>query len=532
MSDKDQRKDIFGFSFGDFFKLTFEGERFKSIVIPPYQRPYCWTQADIQKILDDVDELRYEPAGEDKFIYGGDGDDVAQYYFGSICFRKAKSSDSEDASDSELELLDGQQRLTTFLILGKLLSKLSEEADCQEISDAGKEIHTLMSVSDELAGSSVVHYTNPNTIVHIGEVYKEFDHHYRQLKDGDKDYYQRALKRDIARFLYVLKHGMLSVRFLRTERAARQFFQCENNRGKAMTVLDLLKAYHMRQSEPQVAEKINRFWSAIMKDELPKEGNGGSDGNKYTSVYALPVMLIPYGVPLWTNLTPIDAFHLKGILGTLSGDRIVDAKLRGGNDRDFSEIPDLLDTIQPGLAFFQTLDYYRALSKAIYKDVTNGGYEEPFGGGTQLLVYALVCWADRFLQWDWCKGDKFVGDAPISEDRIEELSARLKNDLDYAEYKRCYQVFLRRLKRDKNNIGAFDRLDSARIFRMLEYYYPVTNLLLLPHHSNSPAACRREFLRRTTPDELARHLDRFAEKYRTAYYDQTDDQKQVKNDAQ
>ncbi|WP_337387737.1 hypothetical protein [Sutterella wadsworthensis] len=30
----------------------------KHIVFPDFQRPYCWSLNDIQKILDDIDELR------------------------------------------------------------------------------------------------------------------------------------------------------------------------------------------------------------------------------------------------------------------------------------------------------------------------------------------------------------------------------------------------------------------------------------------------------------------------------------------
>ena len=69
-------------------------------VIPDFQRPYCWTMDDIQKILDDVDDLRFLQ----ETSYRND-----EYYFGSICLRRQENS-------LNLQLLDGQQRLTSLYL--------------------------------------------------------------------------------------------------------------------------------------------------------------------------------------------------------------------------------------------------------------------------------------------------------------------------------------------------------------------------------------------------------------------------------
>ena len=89
-------------------RLSFDrqGRRwYEHIVIPDFQRPYCWTMDDRQKILDDVDDLRFLQ----ETSYRND-----EYYFGSICLRRQENS-------LNLQLLDGQQRLTSFMILAQIL---------------------------------------------------------------------------------------------------------------------------------------------------------------------------------------------------------------------------------------------------------------------------------------------------------------------------------------------------------------------------------------------------------------------------
>lgn len=78
--------------------------------IPPYQRPYRWSISEVRKLLEDLDSFRYNPGTKSY-------DESAQYYYGTICFH---------AHDGKLELIDGQQRLTSFLILIKALLDVTD----------------------------------------------------------------------------------------------------------------------------------------------------------------------------------------------------------------------------------------------------------------------------------------------------------------------------------------------------------------------------------------------------------------------
>ncbi len=75
-------------------------------VIPPYQRPYAWTEDQASELFDDLYEF-YKREPEDN------------YFLGSIVLIK-------EEGEPHSEVIDGQQRLTTFtILLASLASMLS-----------------------------------------------------------------------------------------------------------------------------------------------------------------------------------------------------------------------------------------------------------------------------------------------------------------------------------------------------------------------------------------------------------------------
>ncbi len=92
---------------GDYLeKKRSEGR--ECFVIPEYQRPYAWTVANCEKLLDDIDE----------YIKAGNFGD--NYFFGAIIISYQKD-------ETERVLIDGQQRTTTFFLLFKaILDKIND----------------------------------------------------------------------------------------------------------------------------------------------------------------------------------------------------------------------------------------------------------------------------------------------------------------------------------------------------------------------------------------------------------------------
>lgn len=81
-------------------------------VIPSYQRPYAWGKEQTLELLDDL----YEFFGDNKEEY---------YFLGSIVLIK-------DVHDPFSEVIDGQQRLTTLVILLSVISSLLEDNRIQK----------------------------------------------------------------------------------------------------------------------------------------------------------------------------------------------------------------------------------------------------------------------------------------------------------------------------------------------------------------------------------------------------------------
>lgn len=71
--------------------------------IPDYQRAYVWGKDEISELIDDVN-------------YASEHNPQGQYFLGSMVLRKATRT-IDGVSFEEYELLDGQQRLTTLMLI-------------------------------------------------------------------------------------------------------------------------------------------------------------------------------------------------------------------------------------------------------------------------------------------------------------------------------------------------------------------------------------------------------------------------------
>ncbi|GAA7311151.1 DUF262 domain-containing HNH endonuclease family protein [Helicobacter pylori] len=78
--------------------------------IPIYQRPYQWTEENCEKLLDDL-------------FFNYEDDRESDYFCGSLVLIAI----SEDSKVKTYDVVDGQQRLSTFILLAKVLATLYSE---------------------------------------------------------------------------------------------------------------------------------------------------------------------------------------------------------------------------------------------------------------------------------------------------------------------------------------------------------------------------------------------------------------------
>ncbi|MGL2428674.1 DUF262 domain-containing protein [Helicobacter pylori] len=86
--------------------------------IPIYQRPYQWTEENCEKLLDDL-------------FFNYEDDRESDYFCGSLVLIAI----SEDSKAKTYDVVDGQQHLSTFILLAKVLATLYSERLTEESKD-------------------------------------------------------------------------------------------------------------------------------------------------------------------------------------------------------------------------------------------------------------------------------------------------------------------------------------------------------------------------------------------------------------
>ena len=79
----------------------------RTIKIPYFQRPYVWNISNWEKFYNDIAEIAMEV---------NDGEEPETYFMGSIILKRGKF-----AGGQHLDVIDGQQRLSTIVIFMKAL---------------------------------------------------------------------------------------------------------------------------------------------------------------------------------------------------------------------------------------------------------------------------------------------------------------------------------------------------------------------------------------------------------------------------
>lgn len=172
----------------------------KNLTIPPYQRPYKWKAKNVLQLLDDIFE---NIITKDKV-----------YRIGSLIVHEVERKDENNEEKIFLDIVDGQQRLTTISILLFHLKK----------GDA------------LLLNQNYRHSFSKNNIVYNSRVIQNW---LAKISDSDKENFRKQLFENCEFVLLTVYN----------EDEAFQLFDSQNARGKELEPYDLLKAFHLREME-------------------------------------------------------------------------------------------------------------------------------------------------------------------------------------------------------------------------------------------------------------------------------------------
>lgn len=189
--------------------------------IPEYQRPYKWTEKNVNNLIDDIISNK----------------DKSEYRLGTLVLHQTKQEDD----DYIFEIVDGQQRIVTLMLI---LYAISEKY----------EIDKKLYAENKLWGHK---FNNP---ISQNNIFKN----YQLIKQRINDF-------DEATVDFLLTKCTFVKIVLNDVSEAFQFFDSQNSRGKELEPHDLLKAYHLREMREIPSDEqteIIEKWEDIDTDEL------------------------------------------------------------------------------------------------------------------------------------------------------------------------------------------------------------------------------------------------------------------------
>lgn len=241
--------------------------RFKPFVIPEYQRPYAWSDEQVETLFEDLWE----------FTAGSGGtENNGSYFLGSIV--------SYENDDGEQEIIDGQQRITSlFLLLRAIYTRLTDILESERTAAAKNFISKIEPTiwrTNKLTG--VVDYTDIlltsrvmnndgnqilKAILETGETSENakdnYSKNYRLFQRLlDKHFLENPLM--VYQFIYaLLNQAILLPITADTQDTALTIFSTLNDRGLPLSEADIFKAKIYNQLDVDNKKLFIKRWKDL-----------------------------------------------------------------------------------------------------------------------------------------------------------------------------------------------------------------------------------------------------------------------------
>jgi len=238
-------------------------------VVPSYQREYVWEQGQVEQLLQDV----YEAFPESPQIAPSD------YFIGSLVVCP---------SDGVLELIDGQQRMTTaFLFLcavrdhlavvgAKSLSTIDNQIAATSVDQLGEETYRYRVVLQYEDSLDIVKRIGQgeDSLDEIAKKTRSVDNlitAYHTIRLFLKNEFHET-PAEVKRFYVYFTRNVKVVRIQTQDIAhALKVFETINDRGMGLDSMDLLKNLMFMQAEKVYFDKLKVKWKKLV-DTLHQAG--------------------------------------------------------------------------------------------------------------------------------------------------------------------------------------------------------------------------------------------------------------------
>ncbi|GAA9380909.1 DUF262 domain-containing protein [Helicobacter pylori] len=241
-----------------YLKNTLTEERYYQI--PIYQRPYQWTEENCEKLLDDL-------------FFSYEDDRESDYFCGSLVLIAI----SEDSKAKIYDVVDGQQRLSTFILLAKVLATLYSERLTEESKDYLQEsLNGRYGKKDRL---------NFNAIGFNSK--KDFQYALTSFNDAPasnnknnylknavclKNYLRKKEIEDINDFIEWLYFKVVFITIICPDAdKALRIFNVLNARGLALHATDIFKGELLKHTKEHEREEFVSRWNALSQKCLDND---------------------------------------------------------------------------------------------------------------------------------------------------------------------------------------------------------------------------------------------------------------------
>lgn len=239
----------------------------KPFVIPEYQRPYAWTDEQVETLFEDLWEFTAASGGTER-----DG----SYFLGSVVAYENEAG--------EQEIIDGQQRITSlFLLLRAIYTRLVATPVSERTAEANNfigKIEPAIWRTNKLTGkvdfknilltSRVINNNGNETLSSILETGKadenakdNYSKNYRHFQElFDKHSTENPLM--VYQFIYaLLNQAILLPITADTQDTALTIFSTLNDRGLPLSDADIFKAKIYNQLEADEKEAFIENWKEL-----------------------------------------------------------------------------------------------------------------------------------------------------------------------------------------------------------------------------------------------------------------------------
>lgn len=296
----------------------------KPFVIPEYQRPYAWTDEQVETLFEDLWDFTATSGGTER---------EGSYFLGSIV--------AYENEDGEQEIIDGQQRITSlFLLLRAIYTKLVATPVSERTPEANNfvgKIEPAIWRTNKLTGtvdfknilltSRVVNNEGNETLRSILETGKtdenakdNYSKNYKRFQElFDKHSTENPLM--VYQFIYaLLNQAILLPITADTQDTALTIFSTLNDRGLPLSDADIFKAKIYNQLEIDEKKDFIERWKDL--DEQATDADESIQQLFYYNMFYLRALekdtkTTTPGVRKYYAANKFERLYKDGLLDTL-----------------------------------------------------------------------------------------------------------------------------------------------------------------------------------------------------------------------